>query len=405
MADLIKILAVFALIILLLKFKWNLGSVMLIGAAALGLLMGMAPVNILKVAFHSALERTAVSLIIAFALLMVLENILRKTETLKKLVESIKGLVGDQRIVMGLMPAIVGILPSAGGAYFSAPMVDASAEGGISPERKSFINYWFRHVWEYISPLYPGFIMTAAIANVPMERVFRYQVVFPLAVIATGAVYAFKGVGAGTRHSGKTGRGGNVKTALASFSPILAVMVMVMVFRVDIAVAMAIVVAGLFVYFRYGPGRIWETLKESLSIKTLLLVLGVEIFGGIMKGSGAVDQLPRFFQSAGVPVIAILFILPFLVAMMTGITLAYVAITFPMLLPLIGGQNPDMGMLAFAFASGFAGLMFSPVHLCLVLTKDYFKSTLWPIYKIMLVPEAIVIGAAVIQMLLLGKRV
>ncbi len=404
MADLLRILAVFALIILLLKLKWNLGSVMLIGAAALGLLMGMAPLGILRLAVHSALERSAVSLLAAFALIMVIENILRKTDTLKKLVESTKGLVGDQRVVMALMPAIVGILPSAGGAYFSAPMVDASAEGEISPERKSFINYWFRHVWEYISPLYPGFIMTAAIANVPMERVFRYQAVLPLSVIATGAVFAFKGVGAGTAPAGKKDRGNNVRTAFVSFIPILAVMVMVIVFRIDVAISMALVVAALFIFFRYSPGRIWETLKESLSIKTLLLVLGVEIFGGIMKGSGAVDQLPPFFQSVGVPVVVILFILPFIIGMITGITLAFVAITFPMLLPLIGGPHPDMGMLAFAFASGFAGLMFSPVHLCLVLTKDYFKSTLWPIYRIMLIPEAIVIGAAVIQMLLLGRR-
>ena len=404
MADLLRILAVFALIILLLKLKWNLGSVMLIGAATLGLLMGMTPVDILKVAARSALERTAVSLLAAFALIMVIENILRKTETMKRMVESTKGLVGDQRVVMALMPAIVGILPSAGGAYFSAPMVAASAEGEISPERKSFINYWFRHVWEYISPLYPGFIMTAAVANVPMERVFRYQVILPLSVIAAGAIYAFKGIGAGTTPAGKKDRGRDVKTAFVSFVPILAVMVMVIIFRMDVAVSMALVVAGLFIFFRYRPGMIWETLKESLSIKTLLLVLGVEIFGGIMKGSGAVDQLPRFFQSVGVPVMAILFILPFIIGMMTGITLAVVAITFPMLLPLIGGQNPDMGMLAFAFASGFAGLMFSPVHLCLVLTKDYFKSTLWPIYRIMLVPEAIVVGAAAIQMLLLGRR-
>lgn len=404
MADLLRILAVFALIILLLKLKWNLGSVMLIGAATLGLLMGMTPVNILKVAARSALERTAVSLLAAFALIMVIENILRKTETMKRMVESTKGLVGDQRVVMALMPAIVGILPSAGGAYFSAPMVAASAEGEISPERKSFINYWFRHVWEYVSPLYPGFIMTAAVANVPMERIFRYQVILPLSVIAAGAIYAFKGIGAGTTPAGKKNRGRDVKTAFVSFIPILAVMVMVIIFRMDVAVSMALVVAGLFVFFRYRPGMIWETLKESLSIKTLLLVLGVEIFGGIMKGSGAVEHLPQFFESVGVPVVAILFILPFIIGMMTGITLAVVAITFPMLLPLIGGQNPDMGMLAFAFASGFAGLMFSPVHLCLVLTKDYFKSTLWPIYRIMLVPEAIVVGAAAIQMLLLGRR-
>jgi len=43
--------------------------------------------------------------------------------------------------------------------------------------------------------------------------------------------------------------------------------------------------------------------------------------------------------------------------------------------------------------------MFSPMHLCLVLTKDYFKSELIPIYRLMLVPEAIVVAVAFVQMM------
>jgi integral membrane protein (TIGR00529 family) len=397
--DLLKILAVFALIVWLLKLKWNLGAVMLIGAAALGLLMGLAPPAIFKIALHASVDASAVSLIVALALIMVLENVLRKTETLKRMVDSMKGLVGDQRLVMALMPAIIGILPSAGGAYFSAPMVEASADGShIRPERKSFINYWFRHIWEYISPLYPGFIIMAKVAGVGMGRIFLYQIAFPLTVLATGAMYAFKDVRPAGRVSARRSKREDLAVMMVSISPILVVMLLVMALKVDIAVAMVIVVAGLFVYFRYGPSRIWATLKESISYKTLLLVLGVEIFRAVMKGSGAVDHLPQFFQSEGVPVVLILFILPFLVGMITGITLAFVGVTFPMLLPLIGGSNPDMAMLAFAFASGFAGVMFSPVHLCLVLTKDYFKSELWPIYKIMLIPEGLVIAVAALQM-------
>ncbi len=401
MLDLIKILSVFALIVVLLKFKWNLGAVMLLGAAALGLLMGLTPVRVLDMAFRSCIEKSSVSLIVALALIMVLENVLRKTETLKKLVESLKGLVGDHRVVMALMPAIIGILPSAGGAFFSAPLVDESAKGGsVCAERKSFINYWFRHIWEYISPLYPGFILMAAIAKVPMGRMFMYQVAFPLSVLATGALYAFRDVQLVPASPSRRSARQDLVLLLVSFSPILTAMLLVMVLGMDIAVAMVIVVAGLFVYFRYSPAKIWSTLKESLSFKTLLLVLGVQVFKGVMEGSGAVTHLPEFFRAAGVPVAAILFVLPFLVGLITGITLAYVGVTFPMLLPLIGGANPNLGMLAFAFASGFAGVMFSPVHLCLVLTKDYFKSELGPIYRIMLVPEALVVVVAFVQMLI-----
>jgi hypothetical protein len=101
-------------------------------------------------------------------------------------------------------------------------------------------------------------------------------------------------------------------------------------------------------------------------------------------------------------VVLVLFALPFLVGLLTGITVAYVGITFPLLLPLMGGADPDLGMLVFAFAAGFAGVMFSPVHLCLVLTKDYFKADLSPIYRTMLVPEILVMAVATVELLLLS---
>ncbi|MBI5189372.1 MAG: DUF401 family protein [Nitrospirae bacterium] len=400
MPDLLKILSVFALVVWLLKLKWNLGGVMLIAAGVLGLLMGLGPLDILGISYKACVAPSTVSLIVALALIMVLENILRKTDTLKKLVESLKGLLGDHRVVMALMPAIIGILPSAGGAYFSAPLVEESASGcSVHADRKSFINYWFRHIWEYVSPLYPGFILMAAVAGVPMGRVFLYQVAFPITVLLTGAALGFKDVPPPAPGVRKERNLKDLVPFIASFSPILSVMVLVMALKVDIAIAMVAVVSALFAWFRYSPTKIWATMKESLSIKTLVLVLGVMVFKGVMEGSGAVDDLPDFFASVGVPTALVLFILPFLVGLMTGITIAFVGVTFPMILPLIGGQDPDMAMLAFAFASGFAGVMYSPVHLCLVLTKDYFKSELAPIYRMMLVPEALVVAVAVVQML------
>jgi len=340
LVDLIKLLSVFGLVLLLIRLNWNLGAVMLIGAAALGLLSGMGPLDILDIAFHSAVAKNTVTLIVALALIMVLERVLRDTETLKRLVSSLKGLMGDSRIVMAAMPAIIGILPSPGGAYFSAPLVEESSTGAVIPsERKGFINHWFRHVWEYISPLYPGFIMTAAIAGVSYGKLFVHTFIFPVTVIITGALLGFRGVEAAPAVESSLGRRRDLINAVISFSPILACMLIVLLFGVNIAVAMALVVAAMMAWFRYTPKRILTTLKESLSVKTLLLVLGVFIFKGIMDHSESVKSLPAFFSSAGVPVAVILFVLPFLVGLMAGIVMAYVGIALPMILPLIGGSQ------------------------------------------------------------------
>jgi len=137
--DLLKIVVVFALVVGLLRLHWNLGLVMLVAAAVLGVLMGMGPGALALTALRASADGATVSLIVALALIMVLEYILRTTGTLRALVDSLQGLLGDNRVVMGLMPAIIGLLPSAGGARFSAPLVEECANGCvIDPERKSF---------------------------------------------------------------------------------------------------------------------------------------------------------------------------------------------------------------------------------------------------------------------------
>ncbi|MEN3012426.1 MAG: DUF401 family protein, partial [Dictyoglomus thermophilum] len=44
----------------------------------------------------------------------------------------------------------------------------------------------------------------------------------------------------------------------------------------------------------------------------------------------------------------------------------------PILLKMLPYQNPSK-YLVLAFASAFLGIMVSPLHLCLILTKEYFK--------------------------------
>ncbi|MHB1345730.1 MAG: DUF401 family protein [Thermoleophilia bacterium] len=398
MLELLKIAFVFALIVGLLRLRWNLGIVMLIAAVVLGLLMGMGFLPMAETAFRASTDRTAVSLIVALALIMVLENILRTTGTLRRLVDSLQGLLGDNRVVMGLMPAIIGLLPSAGGARFSAPLVEESANGCvIDPERKSFINYLFRHIWEYVSPLYPGFILTATLAGVSMGRLFVWQAVFPVTVLITGSLFGFRGVEARPRSDRRT-RSHDLRVLAVSFAPILASILLVVALGIDVAVSMALVVGGLLLAHRWKPARAWKAVKESLSFKTLLLVLGVLVFKGVMEDSGGVEHLPQVLASAGVPVGVVVVLLPLLVGAMTGLTVAYVGLAFPLLLPLITGpQGVDMGLLALANAAGFAGVMFSPVHLCLVLTRDYFSAKLAPIYRMMLVPQAAVVLVALVQ--------
>jgi hypothetical protein len=52
-----------------------------------------------------------------------------------------------------------------------------------------------------------------------------------------------------------------------------------------------------------------------------------------------------------------------------------------------------------AYAAGFLGVLFSPVHLCLVLTKDYFGADLGLVYRLLSRPALLVLLVTVVWFL------
>jgi len=396
MTDLAKIGAAFALIVLLLRLRWNLGLVMLTGALFLGSIYRIGPAGQLRVLLSSSGDLVTINLVAGLALIMVLENIIRKRGVLKRMMEAVVNVARDRRIAVAVLPAVIGLLPSAGGAAFSAPMVqEASADAEITPERKAFINYWFRHIWEYISPLYPGIVLAAAITKIPVNKLLLSQLPLPIALIAVGSLLGFRGMPvqaiAGKRDWNE------IKTLFLTLLPITASVVLVVVFKLQLAAAMASIVVVMLLYYRYSAGELRTTLRESVSFNVMLMVVGIMFFKGMLEASGAIEALPAFFSQSGLPPAVVIFALPFIVGLLTGLTVGFVGATFPIITAMLGG-HPDPATVTFAFASGFAGVMLSPTHLCLLLTIRYFKADMAGTYRLMYLPVFFVFLVGLIRL-------
>lgn len=394
MIDLAKILVVFALMLILLNRKVNLGLVMAIAAVTLGVLFRMDALSIGEASLVATTDPETLKLLVVLILIMFLENIMRKTMVLQRMVNALKELIPDHRLVMAIMPAFIGLLPSPGGAMFSAPMVgEASRDMALSPERKSFINYWYRHIWEYMFPLYPSIILASNILSVPLRDLMILQFPFSIMAVLAGIPVAFRG----TKSHSAPARSAPVSRCLldllVGIGPITLVIVMVLLFNIDIVFALALAVVGLIVINRYDFRRILG-LREAFSMTTVLLVVGVMIFKEVLERSGAVDTLPAFAATYDIPPAVLVFALPFVVGLLTGWAQAFVGVVFPVLLGLLAAGTIDMRLVAFGFASGFAGVMLSPAHLCLVLTIQHFKADFGRVQLMLLLPELVVVSAA-----------
>ena len=396
MTDLLKIGAAFGLIVFLLRLRWNLGLVMLLGSVFLGSLSLLGPVQQARIILAAGIDPVTINLVTGLVLIMVLENIIRKRGVLKRMMEAVVNVAGDRRVAMAVLPGVIGLLPSAGGAAFSAPMVqEAAADADMRPERKAFVNYWFRHIWEYISPLYPGIVLAAAVTKTPINKLLLSQLPLPIAVIAVGALLGFRGTAVGTIEGKRDWN--ELKALFVSLLPITVPIVLVVVFKQPLAIAMASIVIAMLLFYRYVFSELWTTLRESVSLNVMLMVFGIMVFKGMLDASGAIEVLPSLFKQSGLPTGVVLFALPFIVGLLTGLTVGFVGATFPIITAMMGG-HPDPATVTFAFASGFAGVMLSPTHLCLLLTIRYFKADMAGTYRLMYLPVLLVFLVGLVRL-------
>jgi len=401
MPDLLKTAAVLILIILLLRRNVSMAAVMPIGALVLGLIYLTPPRDFLRAATLALFSPKSIEMTVTLLLTMVMEHILRSTGMLKRMVSSLSAALPDRRVVMAAMPAMIGMLPSPGGAVFSAPMVhEAAGEAPITPEQKALINYWYRHIWEYVSPLYPGVILVAGITGLSTQTLFIANLPFAISVVAWGVLFCFHGIGRHHSPPSDIRRSREFLTFLTMISPIMLALLLVVLLRVTAPLALGGAVLSLYVVQRYTPAMILKNLRESVSGKALFLVIGIMIFQEVLRVTGALAGISNYFSSSQMSVHLLLFLVPFIAGVMTGLTVGFVGITFPLLLPLMGGATPSPGLVALAFGSGFAGVMLSPVHLCYVLTCDYFKADIARVYHRLWLPSACVLAAALIPLYL-----
>jgi len=395
MSDFLKALLVFAAIIVLTRRKVNLGAVMAAAAIILGLLVNLSPGQVTAVALSSVAAPSTLNLAAALVLVMFLENIMRRHLIMQRLVDSLKGLVGDSRAVMAILPAVVGLLPSPGGALFSAPMVEeASQEIQATPERKSFINYWYRHIWECICPLWPAILLAAEIVDIPVRELIAVQLPFAITAIIIGMPIAFGGMENCSARDANGNRGRHLLDLAIGIGPVAMVIILALVVGLEVSVSIGTVVLALLLLYRYSPRRLAELAREAFAPGLVLLVIGAIFFKNVLVACGAVEALSSFFTSLGIPLLLIFFILPFTVGLLTGVSQAFVGATFPIFLGLLDPGALDLRLIAFAFASGCAGVMLSPAHLCLTLTVQYFKADFHRVYRMLIIPEAVIVSIA-----------
>jgi len=301
-----------------------------------------------------------------------------------------------------LIPAAIGMVPMPGGALFSAPLVGRTVENSSNPpEWKAAVNYWFRHILEYWWPLYPVVIVTLSIFTLETWKYMAVQIPFTFVSIFAGYFFLLR------RNEKDLFTGAqkiqNPPSLAKTLTPILVIVTATLLLpgmykhlipglnpaSRKLFAMLTGLIAGLIMIWLGRQEEDRQLFADIISKKTmqvLFTLAGVMIFESLLDASDLIPMAGLELSKSQVPMALIIAFLPFLAGLITGIAIGFAGVAFPIVVGFISADASlqPIGALVLAFSMGYAGMMLSPVHLCFLLTVDYFSASFIKVYRYLL---------------------
>ncbi len=365
------------LILLLIRFI-NISVSILVGAILLGILsIGAKTLDqiILSVTSLQTLKLLAI-VVLAFTLGYSMEYF----KLLDDLTNSIAEMTGMLSLL--LIPTIVGLLPMPGGALISAVMIVSLVKKfKVSPERATYINFWFRHPWVTVWPLYPSFVVGAAVVHAPFFELFRAT--YPIAIISIASGVLITRL-SGTIDVKLNFSWKNLWKMIYSFYPVIIVALGSLLFKLDLLITLLFSILILFIHKRVKLGDLKSIFKKTIDFKIIVLIFAVMIYKNLIEHTGSAEIFFQHLHEWNFSPAIASFLLSFLIGFSTGVEISYASIALPLLTTFTGVGNIVHKNFMLVFGAGYLGVMLSPLHLCLVFSSEYYKADLTKVYKILL---------------------
>jgi len=404
----IKVVLSLAFILIINRLIGRLYLAVICGTVFLGFVSGHSPYSMAEITLNKALSANTLFLIIIIFQVIWLSSQMSDAGVMKDLVISVNNGL-SRRTSMAVLPAVIGLLPMPGGALFSAPLVDeCDFNNDISSLRKTEINYWFRHVWEYWWPLYPGVLLAVDLTGLPILHFMAFQL--PMSLISVLAGYIFILRKTDHMENQNSSKSDAFRDTIVHITPVIIIIFTYGIIKLFIPTVSAInkylpMTAGIAlaqVYLQLRrpiPFSNWKNI--FLSVKTMnlaIIVLFILIYGAFISsplpdGSLIMDHMKNELSSWGIPLFFVIMLIPFISGMTTGIAVGFVGASFPIIVSLAGG---DISYLTLAYGCGYMGMILSPVHVCLLVTAEHFNTDVGAVIRNLFNPVAMVLAGTLI---------
>jgi integral membrane protein (TIGR00529 family) len=289
----------------------------------------------------------------------------------------------------------------------SAPLVDTEAEKlKLKPDRKAYINLWFRHTIFPVYPISQPLIVAAAMMGTAVPLLVLRQIPVVAVMIAAGYIIGFWKISrmkSQQERSTTKGEGSDSKQFLTTFFPILVTIAVAVTLGIvsgdlskqgfDVLIATIIGVVVLILISKV-PLQVFAKPFRSWSIYGITFAAyGAFLLRGVMVNAGISQIFQSFISNGNIDVVILLTVVPATLGLLTGSPQGGVAIGASILAGIVT-FSPKIA--ALVYISAYLGYTVAPTHLCFTFTAQYFKCSLGRLYKYVIPSFAVTFTMALI---------
>lgn len=355
----------------------NYGTALLVGALILGVFSELTPQQFVQVFTLTLTDWTTFNLALIVSLIPILALCMKETGMVNQLIISVRKTLSG-RAVLIMLPAPMGALPMPGGALLSAPLIDDEAERlKLNSEERSFINVWFRHWNFFVYPLSSTLILTAVLAEMNLYELILIQVPPVILYLILGYVVSVHKI----KEDNRDEQHRDLKTFLSiplNMAPIL-IAVILNILGIHMVVALAVGIISVLIFKKVNLKKAVSLFKQGFDWKLPLAIIGVMSLRHMIEYTEAVSAILPYMKVTGLPTIALLIMIDWVIGLATAMPTASIAVILPLALEMIEKITPII--ISLLYLTMIFSYLISPMHLCLILTVEYYKSHLQIVYR------------------------
>ena len=376
--DILKLLAAFVLIVLVLALKKPLSLAMAIAGAAVILLYGLPPGIAAGALWRGLTGRPTVKALLILYSVTFLQRMLEKRGDLLNCRNALNGIFNDRRINASLAPCLLGCLPGGSTVLICGPIVRQSVGGLLSPTETAAVTSFFRHIPESFLPTFTSIAIALELVDgyVTPGSFILAMVPTVLALFFTGWLLYLRKL---PRDTGVTADQPGTfywKMLLRSIWTIGLAIGLILTAGLPVYGAVAVcILLNLFVG-RFTIKEVRPFLCSAFEPRLIANIVLVMMFKELLDAAGVIAALPQQLSQLPIPsflVYALLFFFGSLIADNKAI----IVMCMPMAMASVG-PGSFLSLFVLLMSMGYAAMQLSPVHVCLTLCSEDHKVPLGP---------------------------